>query len=910
MEAQRRLAKRRMVGLAEVGSPAAFDIGVLFSNGPPRREELNWQAPASKEKLQTATSIPSPPAMNSSFKRFLNQFQVGTVQEKDPQALLKTQLETLKSLKWAQMLAQSARTSGMDPAQYSQLAFKALLANQAPLPHLLGFLKDPSLNLPQVRNATLFIAHYHGKGRNVPTDFTKALPQLLSLGMVEPAELLQILSTLPAVGRALIQKVWEGMKACRVTSAWTDCAHRLLEITNNLVDKGHWRGSSDELRLELYQHAFPMGQHRISEAPDFGHHLAHWVSSVHRRLENSADCPDRSTLIHIIALLCKKQPILLTATADLLRQRPSIDSDLPEWKLLINDWLAMLLKGAAISGRGSQPALPRGEDPRQLDEFYKLISEYVTPRDLAPFFKSLPTFTTSCIIAQEWIPRLCAGSWSPSKRRDFECNLRVLQSTDLRPRTFIRRTDHFADIVIALARRGHVYEPAMAAIVDLCHAIYGTQGAFDLVRSWRYAQIRIIPEVFGDILRSLSQTEPWTALALYRTGRLWVGSSPELLPKLIEQGMCAYKVFEILNHKDPTNSVPVDGRDKPFNNLHHTRNTLVHVVADALSRSQRVRQLSGPEPWRSLRSRQIFRNVYLAYRYLVERQSPVRPLMSRALIRAGIIRPLERYEWVCTARIRWLLHIVGRVEGEEVASELDKKIYEWRGKVHRFIMSNRSVMRTRGIHLRRQQDARERLKTRACELRSLRSCRGMALTVGNGLNEDPGAPGDGLDALSLLEENLSSTTIVINNAAQQRQSIKQQAHSETFDISPQFQDLDEGTFSPLTAGKIPTTSTVTSTRHSEIQNNAAAKPPLGDLVQELLATSDQDPILLKEHGQSAFSKATLRGSIRGDLLHFQPVQSSLIRYQFFDGKVVRKIKNNSQKDLSEKEYEDSGSGAM
>lgn len=57
LEAQRRLAKRKMAGLATMGGPAAFDIGVLFGSGPPTSEELNWHAPAKKEDTKYLEGI-------------------------------------------------------------------------------------------------------------------------------------------------------------------------------------------------------------------------------------------------------------------------------------------------------------------------------------------------------------------------------------------------------------------------------------------------------------------------------------------------------------------------------------------------------------------------------------------------------------------------------------------------------------------------------------------------------------------------------------------------------------------------------------------------------------------------------------------------------------------------------------
>jgi hypothetical protein len=56
-----------MAGLAAVGSPAAFDIGLLFDSGPPRRDELNWQAPAPPEKCQSHFE-----GMSSAIKRIID----------------------------------------------------------------------------------------------------------------------------------------------------------------------------------------------------------------------------------------------------------------------------------------------------------------------------------------------------------------------------------------------------------------------------------------------------------------------------------------------------------------------------------------------------------------------------------------------------------------------------------------------------------------------------------------------------------------------------------------------------------------------------------------------------------------------------------------------------------------------
>jgi hypothetical protein len=48
LEAQRRLAKRRMMALAGVGTPAPVDPAVLFGMGGPKLGSMVWQAPGTQ----------------------------------------------------------------------------------------------------------------------------------------------------------------------------------------------------------------------------------------------------------------------------------------------------------------------------------------------------------------------------------------------------------------------------------------------------------------------------------------------------------------------------------------------------------------------------------------------------------------------------------------------------------------------------------------------------------------------------------------------------------------------------------------------------------------------------------------------------------------------------------------------
>lgn len=51
LEAQRRLAKRKLAGLATARGAMPFDFGALFANGPPTQHDLRWQAPRSSPEM-------------------------------------------------------------------------------------------------------------------------------------------------------------------------------------------------------------------------------------------------------------------------------------------------------------------------------------------------------------------------------------------------------------------------------------------------------------------------------------------------------------------------------------------------------------------------------------------------------------------------------------------------------------------------------------------------------------------------------------------------------------------------------------------------------------------------------------------------------------------------------------------
>ena len=81
-----------------------------------------------------------------------------------------------------------------------------------------------------------------------------------------------------------------------------------------------------------------------------------------------------------------------------------------------------------------------------------------------------------------------------------------------------------------------------------------------------------------------------------------------------------------------------------------------------------------------LTPRMAFRNVHVCYtRYTKERLGLPSVAMACALTQAGLIRPLHAGRWVSTTAVRWVLSVVRSTEGTDVADQVDRIVYKWRG---------------------------------------------------------------------------------------------------------------------------------------------------------------------------------------------------------------------------------------
>ena len=141
----------------------------------------------------------------------------------------------------------------------------------------------------------------------------------------------------------------------------------------------------------------------------------------------------------------------------------------------------------------------------------------------------------------------------------------------------------------------------------------------------------------------------------------------ELPLQLVEKGGThGDHIMRMLNRMVPEDTVPMEERLLFKQPLTQEHMDLVHLVAYAWAKSPHIPP------------RVAFRRVWECYRFLQDRGAPLSRLLSRALVRSGISRYLREGKPLAKTQVQYILSIVDRIEGEDVAKQLDKMVfYTW-----------------------------------------------------------------------------------------------------------------------------------------------------------------------------------------------------------------------------------------
>jgi hypothetical protein len=185
--------------------------------------------------------------------------------------------------------------------------------------------------------------------------------------------------------------------------------------------------------------------------------------------------------------------------------------------------------------------------------------------------------------------------------------------------------------------------------------------------------LRLPKRPMDKIISTMAKDQPRLAYNIWRCRRINVSQFPHLLISLIHGSWVhSAEIFQMLQDKELPSIVPTEKRPKRLNQI---RNDLLHKIALAFANAK------------GESSRVAFRNVESCYWYLVEHRSRLQPAIARALVHAGITRPLQKNEHINFGRCMWILGIVRALEGDEVANQLKTVMWRWRANIRDFLPS-------------------------------------------------------------------------------------------------------------------------------------------------------------------------------------------------------------------------------
>ena len=295
---------------------------------------------------------------------------------------------------------------------------------------------------------------------------------------------------------------------------------------------------------------------------------------------------------------------------------------------------------------------------------YRRLATLIRPAELAEHLCGLECVQLAEVLLRYWVPRYLVVDWEePARSLDYGGKVRLTRSlpraagasrstlsTLMSAFKGLRRhpannpqastADPLVDL-LAVLTTGHVVN-LPRFLTDLLHLIAAGETRSSL---WHlFAAIRAHPALGLSaahaktvVLHLASSPSPTDLRLAFRAfaavPTLSLLACPDLPLQLIEAGLGhPDRIFTLLNRKP--------GPDIPFPELravkrlalHPAHIDLAHLIAFAWANQARES------------SRVAFRRVWSVYRWLRDRGAPLSVLMSRSLVKAGVLRPLDEGE--------------------------------------------------------------------------------------------------------------------------------------------------------------------------------------------------------------------------------------------------------------------------
>ncbi len=694
LEARKRATKRRMVNLAQVGGGGAVDPALLQGlGGAAERRDWQWQSPKLPEAKDSrgttgchrsmacrrtdlgAEPAPLPEwltdfdAHNSSqvspkedtWKKESNQFL-----HREPMRSDSTFLAQLKSCQSLEEIRDWATEHNVDLRKYGRLAFRQLVARARSLTTLLQALEDPALDTPG--NRTHFLEH------ELRLPMTQRDAELLGLwmkrqlavGAWSEMEIVNLANSMAQTTEFLDNEkvkcivagyIFEGLLSSTVLDL-QDVKDQIPGALLEFVAQGPITRRSQALGIKILEALQPEQLRRIQNSisvffqrsiraqatREFDAQEIAQLEAIPRSLEVLRSLPD--DVVH--------DTILKTSRALFeLRADPSV-SQLALVKLL-DIWWSSIAK-SSLAKSNIFDFTKYGTTARTRSQ--RILADQ-TLEFLAPYLRHFDDEGKAQHVLRHWfVPALPSPEWNRVMKRFYKlCQSRKNESPFLHVIQIAHDHDQLPDRKIQ--------------------------------RLFRLLQMMQMSETIGDILVSSEKYHvPISEDVVLHSIRRHMETAPQIAEGIFN----SYTPLRLERCPDFAETMILNPNMHPRISLEHYRSRKSRFVSEGPNEEHKAikqarahllgRMALAYSKALHMRPRMAFRHVYRCYRCLISERLGSLPVeIVHAFVRAGIVRPLQRGEWVSTVRHRWILSLVRHIENPEYAEKVDELVYQWRGAI-------------------------------------------------------------------------------------------------------------------------------------------------------------------------------------------------------------------------------------
>ena len=527
--------------------------------------------------------------------------------------------------------------AGVDIRAYSRLAFRQLLENERPIKELFGFLEDSALNNPKVKNLKFLLGWQlsdYGNKINMG-EFLKLLSPWIrlqiglgKLTMTDFQCVMEFASSLTQSSRGktlktdLLEAMITGVEECNLMSI-SDLKRSTLQGLLDCLSTGESVPRSLSLLCRVLK---GLSQTQLQELHV---NLQNFIFGIFRI---EVDCEafkfseiktDFAQMVHLIPDLMKIE--MINQISKIMIGRASSDSSYAvSWSKSLKLWWSVLTEHGlfALTLQGGNKSC---------------VPYHILRKPLAitiPYLYHLDDRKIALILLQYW--------WRAPQRLRNEYNYRLQDHTNEPFGLMLKiAQDH-------LPERSKSY--LVEKLLNLLQLMHRHDKILDIVGQASHHQIRLSHFTVSSLIRSYISINPRFACKLFWSSpQLRMEQFPELAEHMIDNiRLHPSTVWHNIRHRD---CIRISDLDRP-----QWRKDRARLFEKMAHRYAKARHLS---------PRMSFRHLYRCYIYhMKDRLGPVGKGLSRSLTRAGVIRPLQRKQWVSSVKLRWILSIVRAAEGD------------------------------------------------------------------------------------------------------------------------------------------------------------------------------------------------------------------------------------------------------